>query len=152
MVALSTTKAEYIAATHAYKEAIWLKRLCSDIEFKQDVVTIYSDSQIAISLVKNPTFHARTKHIDVQYHFVRDMVEDGKVKLEKVETLVNVDDALTKPMSIEKFRWCSKSMGLSALAIKSMIFLDPLTLARCSTSGRMLRTCVSTLQSSFGKF
>ena len=122
MVALSTTKAEYIAATHAYKEAIWLKRLCSDIEFKQDVVTIYSDSQIAISLVKNPTFHARTKHIDVQYHFVRDMVEGGKVKMEKVDTLVNVADALTKPVSTEKFRWCSESMGLSTLAIKSMIF------------------------------
>ena len=77
-------------------------------------MTIYSDSQSAISLVKNLTLHARTKHIDVQYHFVRDMVEDGKVKLEKVETLVNVSDALTKPMSIEKFRWCSESMGLSA--------------------------------------
>ena len=77
-------------------------------------MTIYSDSQSAISLTKNPTFHARTKHIDVQYHFVRDMVEDGKVKLEKVETLVNVVDALTKSISIEKFRWCSEYMGLSA--------------------------------------
>ena len=91
-------------ATHAYKEAIQLKRLCSDIEFKQGVVTIYSDSQSTIYLAKNPTFHARTKHIDVQYHFVRDMVEDCKVKLEKVETLVNVVDALTKPMSTEKFK------------------------------------------------
>ena len=59
-------------------------------------------------------FHSRTKHIDVQYHFVRDMVEDDKAKLEKVETLVNVDDALTKPVNIEKFRWCSQSMGLLA--------------------------------------
>ena len=101
-----------MVGTHAYKEAIQLKRLCLDIEFKQGVVTIYSDSQSAISLVKNPTFHAKTKHIDVQYHFVRDMVEDNKVKLEKAETLVNFFDALTKPMSTEKFRWCSKSMGL----------------------------------------
>ncbi len=76
-------------------------------------MTIYSDSQSEINLAKNQTFHARTKHIDVQYHFVRDMVEDGKVKLEKVETLVNVADALTKPVSTKKFRWCSKSMGLS---------------------------------------
>ena len=75
---------------------------------------IYSDSQSIIHLTKNPTFHARTKDIDVQYHFVRDMVEDGKVKLEKVETLVNIFDALTKPVSTEKFRWCSESMGLSA--------------------------------------
>ena len=58
------------------------------------------------------TFHAKTNHIDVQYHFVRDMVTNDKVELEKVETLVNVANALTKPMSIEKFRWCSESMGL----------------------------------------
>ena len=77
-------------------------------------MTTYSDSQNAICLAKNPTFHARTKRIDVQYHFVRDMVEDDKVKLEKVETLVNVVDALTKLVSIEKFRWCSQSMGLLA--------------------------------------
>ena len=102
-----------MVATHACKEAIWIKRLYSDIEFKQGVVTIYSDSQSAICLVKNPTLHARTKHIDVQYHFMRDMVEDGKVKLEKVETLANVVDALTKSMSIEKLRWCSESMGFS---------------------------------------
>ena len=74
MVSLSTTEAEYIAATHAYKEAIWLKRLCSDIEFKQGAVIIYSDSQSTIYLAKNLTFHASTKHIDVQYHFVRDIV------------------------------------------------------------------------------
>ena len=115
MVALSTIKAEYMATTHACKEAIWLKRLCSDIEIKQGAVTIYSDSRSAICLAKNPTFHAKTKHIDVQYHFVRDMVEDDKVKLEKVETLINVVDALTNLRRIEKFRWCSDSMGLSTL-------------------------------------
>ena len=102
-----------MTTTHACKEAIWLKRLCLDIEFKQGAVTIYSDSQSAIFLAKNLTFHARTKHIDVQYHFVRDMVKDGKVKLENVETMVNVVGALTKPVSIEKFRWCYESMGLS---------------------------------------
>ncbi len=93
-------------ATHACKEAIWLKSLCSDIEFKQCVVTIYRDSQSAIYLAKNLTFHARNKHIDVQYHFLRDIIEDDKVKLEKVETLVNFANALTKPVSIEKFKWC----------------------------------------------
>ena len=50
----------------------------------------------------------------MQFHFVRDMVEDGKVNLEKVDTAKNVADALTKPVGIEKFRWCSESMGLLA--------------------------------------
>ena len=50
----------------------------------------------------------------MQFHFVRDMVEDGKVNLEKVDTAKNVADALTKPVGTEKFRWCSESMGLLA--------------------------------------
>ena len=54
-------------------------------------------------LAKNPTFHARTKHIDVQYHFVHNMVKDGKVNLEKVDTRENVADALTKPVNRAKF-------------------------------------------------
>ena len=95
VVALSTTEVEYMEATHACKEAIWLKRLCSDVGVDAGQITICCDSQSAIFLAKNPTFHARTKHIDVQFHFVRDMVEDGKVNLEKVDTAKNVVDALT---------------------------------------------------------
>ena len=73
------------------------------------------DSQSAIFLAKNPAYHSRTKHIDVQYHFVRDMVESMKVLLEKVDTLENVADSLTKSVSTEKFSWCRVAMGISAL-------------------------------------
>ena len=73
------------------------------------------DSQSAIFLAKNPTYHSRTKHIDVQYHFVRDMVESVKVLLEKVDTLENVADSLTKSVSTEKFFWCRAAMGISSL-------------------------------------
>ena len=76
-------------------------------------MTIYSDSQSAIYLAKNPTFHPWTKKIDVKYHFVRDMLKNDKVNLEKVETLVNVFYALTNPVSTNKFRWCLESMGHS---------------------------------------
>jgi hypothetical protein len=65
-------------------------------------------------LANNPTFHAMTKYIDVQYNFLQDMVEDGKVNLEKVDTLENFVDALTNLVRTDKFRWCSSSMGLSA--------------------------------------
>ena len=57
----------------------------------------------------------KTNHIDVQYHFVRDMVEEKKVLLEKVDTVKNVADSLTKSVSIEKFSWCRESMGIDAL-------------------------------------
>jgi hypothetical protein len=75
VVALSTTKSEYMAATHASKEAVWLQRLCSSIGLVQEAVRIECDNQSAIFLAKNPTYHSKTKKIDVQYHFVRDMIE-----------------------------------------------------------------------------
>jgi hypothetical protein len=115
VVALSTTEVEYMVATHASKEAIWLQRLCSGIGFVQQVVRLDCDSQSAIFLAKNLAYHSKMKHIDVQYHFVRDMVEDKKVLLVKVDTLKNVADSLTKSVSIEKFSWCREAMGIVAL-------------------------------------
>ena len=94
---------------------MWLQRLCSGIGFVQKGVRLECDSQSAIFLEKNPAYHAKTKHIDVQYHFVRDMVEDKKVLLEKVDTVKNVVDSLTNYVSIEKFSWCRESMGIDAL-------------------------------------
>jgi hypothetical protein len=103
VVALSTTEAEYMVATHASKEEIWLQRLCSCIGLVQQAMRLDCDSQSAIFLAKNLAYHSKTKHIDVQYHFVRDMVEEKKVLLEKVDTLKNVAYSLTKSVSIEKF-------------------------------------------------
>jgi hypothetical protein len=115
VVALSNTEAEYMAATHASKEEVWLQILCSGIGLVQQAVRIECDSQSAIFLVKNLDYHSKTKHIDVQYHFVRDMIEEKKVSLMKVDTLKNVADSLTKSVSIEKFSWCRGSMDIVAL-------------------------------------
>ena len=116
VVALSTTEAEYIAATHASKEAVWLQRLCSSMGLVQQAIRIDCDSQSAIFLAKNPAYHSKTKHIDVQYHFVRDMVEAKRVLLVKVDTLKNVADALTKSVSTQKLSWCRETMGVEELA------------------------------------
>eukprot|EP00253_Pinus_taeda_P013916 PITA_13916 len=115
VVALSTTEAEYMAATHASKEAVWLQRLCSSMGLVQGATRIDCDSQSAIFLAKNPAYHSITKHIDVQYHFVRDMIEDKKVLLVKVDCLKNTADALTKSLSFEKFPWCREAMGVAGL-------------------------------------
>ncbi|KAK3025748.1 hypothetical protein RJ639_040440 [Escallonia herrerae] len=72
--ALSTTEAEYIATTEAVKEAIWLKGLVGDLGLKQESSTVYCDSQCAIHLTKNQMFHERTKHVDVRFHCIRDVV------------------------------------------------------------------------------
>eukprot|EP00253_Pinus_taeda_P015538 PITA_15538 len=115
VVALSTTEVEYMAATHASKEAVWLQRLCSSMGLVQGAIRIDCDSQSEIFLAKNPAYHSKTKHIDVQYHFVRDMIEDKKVLLVKVDTLKNTTDALKKSVSSEKFSWCRETMGVSRL-------------------------------------
>jgi hypothetical protein len=66
-------------------------------------------------MAKNPAYHSKTKHIDVQYHFVRDMVEWNKVLLEKVNMLQNIVDSLTKYVSFVKFSWCREAMGISTM-------------------------------------
>jgi hypothetical protein len=69
----------------------------------QQAVRIDCDIHSVIFLAKNPTCHSKTKHIDIQYHFVRDMDEEKKVFLMKVDTLNNVANLLTKSVSTEKF-------------------------------------------------
>ena len=81
----------------------------------QGAIRIDRDSQSVIFLVKNLAYHSNTKHIDVQYHFVRDMIEDKKVLLLKVDTLKNTVDALTKSVSSEKFSRCRETMGVAGL-------------------------------------
>ena len=75
-IALSSTEAEYMAITETVKEAIWLQGLVTDLGFKQQEVTVYCDSQNAIHLTKNQVYHSRTKHIDVRFHFVCEILEE----------------------------------------------------------------------------
>ena len=81
----------------------------------QQDIRIYCDRQSEIFLAKNPAYHSKTKHIDVQYHFVRDMAEDKRVLLVKVDTLKNVADALTKSMSTQNLSWCRETIGVADL-------------------------------------
>eukprot|EP00253_Pinus_taeda_P019569 PITA_19569 len=115
VVALSTREEKYMVNTHASNEAVWLQRLCSSMRLVQEAIMIDYDSQSAIFLAKNPAYHSKVKHIDVQYHFVRDMIEEKKVLLVKVDTLKNIVDALTKYVSSEKFSWCIETMGISGM-------------------------------------
>jgi hypothetical protein len=79
---------------------------------EHDKGTLYSDSQSAIHLAKNSAFHSRTEHIQLKYHFIRSVLEDGELKLEKIHTSQNPADMLTKVVTREKLRICSVSIGL----------------------------------------
>ena len=105
-VALSTTEAEYMAITEVVKEAIWIQGLLDDLGVGQKQVTVFCDSQSAIHLAKNQVYHARTKHIDVRYHFVREIIEEGGVLVQKIKTHDNPADMLTKVVTTIKFNHC----------------------------------------------
>ncbi len=83
---LSTTEAEYIAVTEACKEVLWLQKFLHELDLEQEKYTLYCDSQSAIHLSKNSTFHAKSKHIVVRYHWIRDVLEEKLLQLEKVHT------------------------------------------------------------------
>ena len=114
LVALSTTEAEYISATEAAKEAIWLSRLAKDFGLPSKTPLLGCDSQSALCLAKNPMFHARTKHIDVRYHFIRQSLEDGLITLVKIPTKDNPADALTKSLARSSHEHCLRLIGVES--------------------------------------
>jgi hypothetical protein len=102
-----------MAATQAYKEAIWMRKLMEELGHKQKKIPLYYNSQCALHIERNSVFHSRTKHIDVQYHFVYEVVKDGSVDFKKIYTKKNLADALTKPVNTNKYIWCISSYGLA---------------------------------------
>ncbi|KAE8694589.1 hypothetical protein F3Y22_tig00110777pilonHSYRG00051 [Hibiscus syriacus] len=113
VVATSTTEAEYVAATQASKEAIWLKMLLEELGHNQEYVSMFCNSQSALHLARNPSFYSRTKHIRVQYHFIHEKVEERTVDMQKIHTKDNIVDFTTNAINADKFTWCRSSCGLS---------------------------------------
>ena len=80
---LSTTEAEFVAATACACQAIWLRKILEELRFKQKGATIiFCDNNSAIKLSKNPVLHGRSNHIDVKYYFLRDLNNEGTVELQ----------------------------------------------------------------------
>ena len=99
-IALSTAESETHAAVQATKEAIWLRNILEELKIMQiEATTIYCDNQAAIALSKNPEFHSRSKHVDIQYHFLRQHVDLNTVKLKFVGSDNMAADGLTKALS-----------------------------------------------------
>lgn len=112
-VAASTTEAEYMAAASAVKEALWLRKLLTDMgKHKAGPTVIKCDNQGALALLNNPIVTARSKHIDVLHHFARERVARNEVKFEYCRSDHMVADIMTKPLPEIKFRDCCQGMGL----------------------------------------
>jgi hypothetical protein len=111
-VAASTTEAEYMAASSAVREALWLRKLVADLGQPLAAVPIGCDNRGALSLLHNPVLSDRSKHIDVHHHFVRERVQRGEVVFGWVPTMEMTADVLTKPLSAEMHRVCCVQMGV----------------------------------------
>ncbi|CAI7733179.1 unnamed protein product, partial [Closterium sp. NIES-54] len=113
VVALSTTKSEYISLCQCIQEGVWLKRLFG--EFGHELaggVPVFVDNQSAIALAQNACLHGRTKHMQVRWHFIREMVASGEVILRWCPTNRQAADILTKPLPFERHGVCMSLMGM----------------------------------------
>jgi hypothetical protein len=114
-VALSTGESEYISAAETAKVGQWLRALLREIQRTQYLgdylsVPIYSDNTACIALAKDPVAHARTKHIEVRYHYIRQLIAYGKMSLAYLRTEDMLADILTKPLSNTAFQRCIRGL------------------------------------------
>jgi hypothetical protein len=111
VVALSSCEAEYIAASTASTQALWLVRLLSDLLGRDTgAVELQVDSKFALALAKNPVFHEQSKHIRVRHHFIRGCLEKGSIKTGYINTKEQLVNLLTKPLGMIRFlELCSKT-------------------------------------------
>jgi hypothetical protein len=112
-ISLSTAEAEYIVACSASCEAIWLRKLLTGLfDLEMEATVILCDNQSCIKMTENHVFHDKSKHIEIRYHYICDMVQRGAIKLQYVSTDEQVADVLTKPLSRVKFEHFRDKLGV----------------------------------------
>lgn len=116
-VALSSTEAEYIAMAAAAKEAAYLRSILGELGVydQQQPIVVYGDNLSAQQLAKNPIYHSSSKHIDIRYHFVRELVCNNIIDLKYISTDQMIADVLTKNLSKLKHEHFVKNLGLISL-------------------------------------
>jgi hypothetical protein len=111
--AMSSCEAEFISLTEATKEVLWLTYFLDELEVPYNTPVIFTDSRAAMEWSKNACNHQRTKHVQLKYFFVRDVVRDRKVHMQYISTKENEADILTKSTSISIFKYLQpKIMGM----------------------------------------
>jgi hypothetical protein len=117
-VATSSAESEYIAMAMFTKQGRWIAQVLKDLGRSQyigkngDTIQMLGDNQGALALAKNPHLHERSKHIDICYHFIRDLTEKGKVVTSYINTVDMVADGMTKPAGRVVFERFKKLLGL----------------------------------------
>ena len=116
VVTLSTTEAEFISAAACACQAIWMRRILGKLNHGQREGTIiHCDNSSAIKLSRNPVLHGRSKHIDVRFHFLRDLTKEGTVKLVHCSSQAQIADIMTKPLKLESFEKLREKLGMCVM-------------------------------------
>jgi predicted aspartyl protease len=115
-VAQSTAEAEFVAATSAVNQALWLRKILSDLHLEQKEDTkIFVDNQAAIAISHNPVFHGKTKHFNIKLFFVREVQKDNVVALVYCKTEEQIADIFTKPLPASKFEDLRTKLGVCSI-------------------------------------
>lgn len=113
IVTLSTTEAEFVAAAGCACQAVWMRRVLENLgHFQNGVTTVLCDNSSTIKLAKNPVMHGRSKHIDVRFHFLRELTKEGAIELVHCGTRDQVADLMTKPLKLEMFLKLREQLGM----------------------------------------
>ena len=113
VVAHSTAETEYVALFYTAQQCVWSREMLLSLkQGKPETMVIYEDNQSAIQISQNAVIHPRKKHIGVKYHFTREKVLNGVIKLEYCNTTDMVADILTKPLARNRFELLRAKMGL----------------------------------------
>jgi hypothetical protein len=112
-VALSNAEAKYIALSVAVRKAVWLHKLLTDLfDHEMDPTTIHCDNQSCVKLFENPVFHDRSKHIEIKYHYIRDMVQRKTIHVQYLPTHEQIIDIFTKLFAKTKLEYFRERLGL----------------------------------------
>jgi len=117
-IALSSTEAEYMSISDASRQLVWIHSLLGELKIPIKSIPLCGDNQGSIFTAANPVTEKRTKHIDIRYHFIREVIDSGIVTLHFVETNNNSADMLTKNLVRDKFLTCRKTLGLRFFGTK----------------------------------
>ncbi|CAI0452658.1 unnamed protein product [Linum tenue] len=118
VVTLSTTEAEFVAAAGCATQCVWLRRVLEQMGWNtsvQEGTKIYCDNNSAIKLSKNHVLHGRSKHIDVRFHYLRELVKDGTVELVHCGTTHQIADIMTKADKNETFEFLRDQLRVRKL-------------------------------------
>jgi len=117
IVALSTAEAEYVSASEATAQAIWLRFVLDDFgEMQTEATPLFCDNMSAISMAKNPVFHQRTRHINRRYHFIREALQEGVIDTKFCRGEEKLADIFTNALPKVRFNYLRMKLGVKPVS------------------------------------